>query len=200
MSTISVPSLTLSAAGAGAAANSFYMQFARADDSIALILSIGSVNLTIGSPSQAWAYAFAPYNYTHSGNPITKCRLRMYNGSAYTAGSWSALSDIAAGAWWITGLGLTSATYVRRWSPFLLAADVALTVAAGTFTDSISSPVAAVLDEATDIPRLHVVSGGEEGRTIAKLKYKFVQSAAAGAWSGTVVGTKVYQLPTPPGD
>lgn len=67
-----------------------------------------------------------------------------------------------------------------------------LTVAESTPDGTITA------DDGADLPRLRIVSGGEDRRVIAKLRYKFAQTdAAAGAWTGTPVGTKVYRLPGP---
>lgn len=183
---IAIPASTLNSSAGGSP--QLIMQFATAVTAIPLSLSIGSLNKAYSFNYAAWAYSFAPYKYTHSGADLTKFRL-VYSG--IVAGSWVAFGPVPVGTYWITGLELSSLTWDTA------SGAKTASVAAGAFTDSLVASVAANTDAGEDLPCMHVVSAGEAGRTIAKLKYKFEQSVSgAGAWKGTVLGTKMYQFPT----
>lgn len=186
MGTIAIPSLSLSSSSG--AAPLAYMQFARADDSVALTLSIGSLNLTlgVGSADQVWAYAYAPYKATLSGADVTKHRLLF---SGIVNGSWSALGPVPAGVYWITGLNITAFS----WNT--LDGSKALTVAAGAFASSIvDTDVDTESDAETDLPLAHLVTAGAEGREITKIRYRLNQeNAGAGAWLATPGGEAIVR-------
>jgi hypothetical protein len=186
MGTIAIPSLSLSSSSGGSP--QAYMQFARADDSVALTLSIGSLNLLSGGPAnhQPYAYAFAPYKATLTGANVTKHRLLF---SWIVNGAWSTLGPVPAGVYWITGLNITAFSW------HTLDGSKALTVAAGAFASSIvDTDVDTESDSETDLPLAHLVTAGAEGREVTKIRYRLNQeNAGAGAWLATPGGEAIVR-------
>ena len=180
----SIPESSLSSSIAGSP--QLIMQFARADNSIAFSLSIGSLNSAGMFANQSWAYSFSPYKVSFTGNPVTKFRL-CFNG--IVNGDWVSVGPVDAGTYWLTGLSLTSLSWNSS------TGDKSATVSSGEFRDSLGGGVCEA--EKVDALQSFVTSAGTAGETIKKLRYR-VDSETGGTdtpnWSGTVVGDKVRRF------